>query len=174
MQLRFFAIVLCFICACTTSQSTEEDESGRELSDLQTSIVAGIYSGDVTCHYISRNGAFGIVEEYDYEFNESFTFGERGLPNAGAGYNPDNDVLHLFGEEFEVINRTHNASDNRYEEEAILNGNIEGNEVDGLISWLFTMESANSIEYRLGINWTYRADGVAWTINEQCIGILNR
>ena len=123
---------------------------------------------------MSLNSVQGPAESYSYDFNETFVFNESGIPNPGVNYNPDNDQLEFFGTVFDVTNRTFDVTDSGCVENASLVGMVDGDRVNGLITWTFTDAGEDSVRYQLDITWTYRSSGVAWTINEECSGILTK
>ena len=155
---------------CGTAVVTDS-VAAQPVSDPSTGISAGIYSGKVTCQYMSQNTVQGVVDNYPYDFNETVVFTNAGLPEAGVLYDPENDQLELFGTTFDVTNRTFSLTPTGYVENAALVGNIDGDRVNGIWTWTFRSAGIDAIRYQLDIVWTYRDSGVAWTISEDCSGL---
>ena len=165
------AAVLLFVNSCGTVQ---EPLPAQELRDYQTQIEAGIYTGEVTCDYQSRNSVQGLVQSYSYDFTETFVFDESGLPRPGVAFNPDNDQLEAFGTVFEVTNRTFDATSLGCVENASLVGIMDGNRRNGLVTWTFTDAGDDAVLYELSVSWTYRSAGVSWFELEECLGMLTK
>ena len=159
-----------FFVGCSSSSSPPAQQAPTE----GTRIEAGIYTGTVECEFTRQVATQGIVENYVYDFNETFVFDDTGLPQSGAAYNPDDDKIALFGTVFDVLNRTYNVSDFGLVTEAVLTGTVEGDRVDGLITWTFLYDSPTAIRYLLDIAWTSSTAGIAWSVSEDCSGVLTK
>ena len=162
------SVLLVVGCSPSSSPSTQQEPVAG------TRIEAGIYTGTVECEFTRIVATQGVVENYVYDFNETFVFDDIGLPQPGAAYNPDDDKVEFFGSVFDVINRTYNASDFGFVEELALVGTVEGDRVNGSITFTFLYESTDALRYQLDIAWTGTTGGFAWSVVEDCSGNLTK
>jgi hypothetical protein len=181
-RLTILIVVLSSLAGCGTAPPAGSSSSHNRVDApstataplVETNIEPGIYAGEVTCDYDSRNTVNGVVEAYTYDFNEVFVISDHGLPNPGVAFNPDNDTVEVFGDIFDVTNRTFDATDSGCVENASLVGTVEGSRVNGLVTWTFIDAGKDAVLYRFDVTWTYRSSGVPWTITEECSGTLTK
>ena len=140
------------------------------LDSIVTSIKPGIYVGNVTCEYTAINTVQGIVDNYTYDFNETFSFDNDGnlIPQSS---NPN--VVVLSGITFTVTDRVNTVLGNGATQTIQLEGELDGITVHGTVTLTFLPVGDSTLEYRADLFWTYRISSVGWTESESCTGLLS-
>ena len=162
------------VCLVISCGSQPANQGVPTLQLEPTNIQKGIYSGTVTCQYQRTVSGFGVVDSGTYDFNQTYTFDNNGLPAAGATYDANDDHIDIAGVRLNVTNRTASSSSDGFVESAAVSGVFGDGGISGTITWTLLDDGPGRVDYRLDYAVTYRQNGYPNAEMESCQGLLAR